>query len=172
MTREEKNEMIESLKESITSSPVFYLTDTSALDAGTTSNLRRECFKNNIKMKVVKNTLLKKALESIDGTDYSPLYDALKGNTSVMYSEVGNAPAKLIKKFRKDFDKPILKAAFIEEECYIGDDQLNALSEIKSKEELLGEIITLLQSPASNLMSALQSGGSTISGVLKTLENK
>lgn len=164
--------MIETLKENISSSPVFYLTDTSALDASATSNLRRECFNNKIKMTVVKNTLLKKAFDSIEGTDYSPMYESLKGNTSIMYSETGNAPAKLIEKFRKTYDKPILKAAFIEEECYIGDDQLKSLTEIKSKEELIGEIITLLQSPATNLISALSSGGGTLSGIIKTLGDK
>lgn len=172
MNREEKNNMIEDLKVSIQESPVFYLTDTSTLDAATTSNLRRECFKSDIKLKVVKNTLLKKALESIEGTDYSPLYETLVGNTSVMFSSVGNAPAKLIEKFRKTNEKPVLKAAFIEEECYIGDDKLKSLSEIKSKEELIGDIIMLLQSPAKNLVSALQSGGGTLSGLIKTLGDR
>lgn len=169
MNRDEKNAMIETLKEDLNSSPVIYLTDTSALDATATSNLRRECFKNDIRMKVVKNTLLKKAMESIEETDYSPMYETLVGNTSIMFSETGNAPAKLIETFRKTHDKPLLKAAFIEEECYIGDDNLKALTEIKSKEELIGEIITLLQSPATNLVGLLQSGGNTVSGILKTL---
>jgi large subunit ribosomal protein L10 len=172
MTREEKNQMIEGLKHSISSSSVLYLTDTSALDAETTGNLRRECFKNGIKLQVVKNTLLKRALESFEDRDYSPMYDVLVGNTALMFSEVGNAPAKLIQTFRKKLDKPILKAAYIEEECYIGDNQLQALVDIKSKEELIGDIIMLLQSPAKNLVSALQSGQNTIGGLVKTLEER
>ena len=172
MNREEKNAMIEDLRESIAATPVFYLTDASELDAVQTSNLRRECFKSNIKLRVVKNTLLRKALEQIEGADYEPMYETLKGNTAIMFSEVGNAPAKLIEKFRKESDKPILKAAYIEEECYIGDDQLKSLTEIKSKEELIGEIITLLQSPATNLISALSSGGGTLSGVLENIGRK
>lgn len=173
MNREERNEMINALKEDISSSSVFYLTDTSSLDAEATSQLRRACFKSDIKMRVVKNTLFAKALKQIDGKDYSPIYETLVGNTAVMFSEVGNAPAKLIKEFRKKHDKPVLKAAYIEEECYIGDDQLGNLADIKSKEELLGDIIMLLQSPAKNLISALQgSGGGKIAGLLKAIEEK
>ena len=123
-------------------------------------------------MQVVKNTLLKKAFESLEGIDYSPMYDALKGNTAILYAEVGNVPAKLIKEFRKKHDKPILKAAYVEESIYVGDDQLDKLVEIKSKEELIGEIIGLLQSPAKNVISALQSGGSTIAGLVKTLSER
>ncbi len=172
MNREEKNEMIASIKDSIDNAGVFYLTDTSELDAESTSTLRRECFKNGIKLQVVKNTLLKKALESVENKDYEPLFETLKGNTSIMFSDTGNAPAKLIKEFRKNNDKPILKAAFIEEECYIGDDQLTALSEIKSKEELIGDVIAALQAPITNVVGSLQSGGNTISGLLKALEEK
>lgn len=173
MTREERHDMIAELKEEISTAGVFYLTDTSSLDAEATSQLRRECFKKNIKLRVVKNTLFVKALEQIDGADYSPMYETLKGNTAVMFSEIGNAPAKLIKEFRKKHDKPVLKAAYIEEECYIGDDQLGNLADIKSKEELLGDIIMLLQSPAKNLISALQgSGGGKIAGLLKAIEEK
>jgi large subunit ribosomal protein L10 len=123
-------------------------------------------------MRVVKNTLLKRAFEAIDDVDYSPLYDTLKGNTSIMFAEVANAPAKLIKSFRKDHEMPLLKGAFIEQECYIGDDQVDMLSAIKSKEELIGDIIALLQSPAKNVISSLQSGGHTISGLVKTLSER
>ncbi len=173
MNREERNEMITALKEDISSASVFYLTDASSLDAEATSQLRRACYKSNIKMRVVKNTLFAKALKQIEGKDYSPILETLVGNTAVMFSEVGNAPAKLIKEFRKKHDKPVLKAAYIEEECYIGDDQLGTLADIKSKEELLGDIIMLLQSPAKNLISALQgSGGGKIAGLLKAIEEK
>lgn len=173
MNKEERNEMITTLKEEISTAGVFYLTDTSSLGAEATSALRRECFKKNVKLRVVKNTLFAKALEQIDGEDYSDLMSTLVGNTSVMYSEIGNVPAKLIKEFRKKHDKPVLKAAYIESECYIGDDQLGTLADIKSKEELLGDIIMLLQSPAKNLISALQgSGGGKIAGLLKAIENK
>lgn len=172
MTREERNDMIGELKNDISSAAVFYLTDTSAMNAEATSQLRRACFKNDVKLKVVKNTLFAKALEQCDG-DYDPILETLVGNTSVMFSEVGNAPAKLIQAFRKKNEKPVLKAAYIEEECYIGDDQLGNLADIKSKEELLGDIIMLLQSPAKNLISALQgSGGGKIAGLLKAIEEK
>lgn len=172
MTREEKNEAIAQLTEQVTGAPVLYLADISELDAEATSSLRRECFKAGIKLQVVKNTLLQKALESFEDRDYAPLIGTLKGNTSVMLSEVGNAPAKLIKEFRKKHDKPILKAAYVEEECYVGDDQLQALVDIKSKEDLLGEVITLLESPIKNLLGSLESGGGTLSGLLKALEER
>lgn len=172
MTRVEKNEAIEAIKAAVTASPVLYLADTSALDAEATSNLRRECFKSGIKMQVVKNTLLRKAFESIEDRDFAPLIDTLKGNTSVMFAEVGNAPAKLIQEFRKKHDKPVLKGAYVESECYIGDDQLQALVDIKSKEELLGDIIGLLQSPIKNVIGSLQSGGGTLAGLLKSLEER
>lgn len=172
MTKEEKNLIVAELTESISASPLFYLTDSSELDAATTSNLRRECHKNDIQLRVVKNTLLMRAFEAIEDVDYSPLYDTLKGNTAIMFAEVANAPAKLIKSFRKTQEKPLLKGAFIEQECYIGDDQVEMLSSIKSKEELIGEIIGLLQSPAKNVISSLQSGGHALSGLVKTLSER
>lgn len=172
MTKEQKQQEIVEITELISGSPVFYLTDTSSLNAEATSSLRRECFKAGIKMRVVKNKLLLKALERIEGKDFSPLYPALKGNTAVMIAEVGNVPARLIKDFRVKHAKPTLKAAFIMEDCYVGDDQLPALVAIKSKEELLGDLVALLQSPARNVISALQSGGSTIAGLVKTLEER
>ncbi|WP_027136961.1 50S ribosomal protein L10 [Gaetbulibacter saemankumensis] len=171
MTREEKSQVIEELTVELANNTNIYLADTSGLNAGTTSDLRRACFKANIKMAVVKNTLLAKAMEASE-KDFGELPTVLKGNTSVMYSETGNAPAKLIKTFRKKSDKPLLKGAFIEEAVYIGDNQLDALVDIKSKEELLGEIVGLLQSPAKNVVSALKSGGGKIAGIIKTLSEK
>ena len=171
MTREEKINMINSIKSELDSNSNIYLTDCSGLNADSTSKLRRACFKSNIKMSVVKNTLLEKAMDEVE-KDFGDLKSVLKGNTALMYSEVGNAPAKVIKNFRKKSEKPILKGAFIEESIYLGDDILDSLVEIKSKEELIGEILTLLQSPAKNLISALKSSGSKISGVLKTLSEK
>ena len=171
MTREEKSQVIEELTAQLADNNNIYLTDISGLNAGSTSDLRRACYKANVKLNVVKNTLLTKAMEASE-KDFGDLPSTLKGNTSVMYSETGNAPAKVIKAFRKKSDRPLLKGAFIEEAIYLGDDQLDALVDIKSKEELIGEIITLLQSPAKNVISALQSGGGKLSGILKTLSEK
>ena len=171
MTREEKSLIIDDLTSQLTDSSTIYLADISGLDAVKTSNLRRACFKANVTLAVVKNTLLFKAMEKSD-KDFGELPETLKGNTSIMFSEIGNAPAKVIKEFRKKSDKPVLKGAYIEESVYVGDDQLDALVSIKSKEELIGEIITILQSPAKNVISALKSGGSTISGILTTLSEK
>ena len=171
MTREEKTIMINSIKSELDSNSTIYLTDCSGLNADSTSKLRRACFKSNIKMSVVKNTLLEKAMDEVE-KDFGDLKTVLKGNTALMYSDVGNAPAKVIKNFRKKSEKPILKGAFIEESIYLGDDTLDSLVAIKSKEELIGEVITLLQSPAKNLISALKSSGSKISGVIKTLSEK
>ncbi|NND61741.1 MAG: 50S ribosomal protein L10 [Flavobacteriaceae bacterium] len=171
MTREEKSVVIEQLTAQLAENTNIYLTDISGLNAGDTSNLRRACFKAGVKLNVVKNTLLAKAMESSD-KDFGELSEVLKGNTSLMVSETGNAPAKVIKAFRKKSEKPVLKGAFIEEAIYVGDDQLDMLVDIKSKEELIGEIITLLQSPAKNVISALKSGGSTLSGIVKTLSEK
>jgi len=171
MTREEKSQVIEELTVQLADNTNIYLTDISGLNAGSTSDLRRACFKANVRLAVVKNTLLEKAMQASD-RDFGDLPSTLKGNTSVMYSESGNAPAKVIKAFRKKSDKPLLKGAFIEESIYIGDEQLDMLVDIKSKEELIGEIIGLLQSPAKNVISALQSGGGKLSGILKTLSQK
>ncbi|WP_147678972.1 50S ribosomal protein L10 [Algibacter pacificus] len=171
MTREEKSQVIEELTAELANNANIYIADISGLNADTTSNLRRACFKANVKLAVVKNTLLEKAMEASE-KDFGELPSVLKGNTSVMYSETGNVPAKLIKTFRKKAEKPLLKGAFIEEAVYIGDDQLDMLVDIKSKEELLGEIVTILQSPAKNVISALKSGGGTIAGLIKTLSEK
>jgi large subunit ribosomal protein L10 len=171
MTREEKSQVIEVLTSQLTEGNIIYLADISGLNALDTSNLRRACFKANVKLAVVKNTLLEKAMEKSD-KDFGELPEVLKGNTSLMFSETGNAPAKVIKEFRKKSDKPVLKGAYVEEAIYVGDDQLDALVNIKSKEELIGDVISLLQSPAKNVISALQSGGSKLSGILKTLSDK
>ena len=171
MTKEQKVQEIQDLTERLSSIKNLYLTDIAGLDAVQTTALRRACFNSNIKLSVVKNTLLVKAMEASD-KDFGNLKEVLKGNTSLMFSDVGNTPAKLIKNFRKKSEKPILKGAYIEEAIYIGDDQIDVLESIKSKEELIGEVITLLQSPAKNVISALQSGRSNISGILKTLSER
>ncbi|MVO09245.1 50S ribosomal protein L10 [Flavobacterium sp. TP390] len=155
MTREEKSIAIEDLTAKLAGVNVIYLADTSGLDADSTSNLRRACFKAGIKLEVVKNTLLEKAMEASD-TDFGDLPSVLKGNTSVMISDVANAPAKIIKEFRKKGSKPILKGAYITEDIYIGDDNLDKLASIKSRAEVIGEIIGLLQSPAQRVIAALQ----------------
>tara|TARA_B100000902_G_C27297399_1_gene910813 strand:- start:1774 stop:2295 length:522 start_codon:yes stop_codon:yes gene_type:complete len=171
MTREEKSKVIERLTAELADNTNIYMTDASGLNAIDTSKLRRACFKANIKLSVVKNSLLAKAMEASE-KDFGELNQVLVGNTALMYSEVGNSPAKLIKEFRKKSEKPILKGASIEDTVYLGDDQVSFLANIKSKEELIGEIISILQSPSKNLISALLSSKSTISGVLKTLADK
>lgn len=172
MTREEKLTQIEELTTVLNETPTIYLADIEALDAVDTSNLRRASFSKGIKLSVVKNTLLKKAMDASD-KDFDGLYDVLKGNTSIMLAEAGNAPAKLIQEFRKKKqEKPVLKGAWIEESVYVGDENLEMLTAIKSKEELIGDVLTLLQSPAKNVISALQSAGGNIAGILKTLEER
>ncbi len=171
MTREEKSQVIEDLTAQLAGFQTIYLADISGLDAGSTSNLRRACFKADVKLSVVKNTLLAKAMEATE-KDFGDLPIVLKGNTSIMLSETGNAPAKVIKEFRKKSDKPLLKGAFVEEAIYVGDDYLETLVNIKSKEEVIGDIVGLLQSPAKNVVSALKSGGGKLAGILKTLSEK
>jgi len=171
MTREEKSQVIENLTAQLSQNTTIYLADISGLNAGDTNNLRRACFKAGVKLEVVKNTLLKKAMDSSD-KDFGELPEVLKGNTSLMFAETSNAPAKVIKGFRKKSDKPVLKGAFIEEAIYVGDDQLDTLVNIKSKDELIGDIIGLLQSPAKNVISALKSSGGTIAGIVKTLSER
>lgn len=172
MKREDKNAIIEQLTERINTSRNFYIADLGGLDAEQTSMLRRQCFKEDIGLMVVKNSLLEKALDNAEG-EFDELKKALKGPTSLMFSEVANAPAKLIKDFKKKkFPKPELKAAFAEESVYVGADQLDLLVAIKSKDELLGDLISLLQSPMKNVMSSLNSGKNTLSGVLTTLAER
>lgn len=171
MTREEKSTIIKELTDKLAETSSIYFTDISGLDAQNTNKLRRACFKANIKLLVVKNTLMAKAMETTD-KDFGDLNQTLVGNTSVMFSDTGNGPAKVIKDFRKKNPKPILKGAFVDEAIYLGDDYLETLVNIKSKEEVVGDIIGLLQSPAKNVISALQSGGGKLAGILKTLSER
>ena len=171
MNKEEKNKMIATLEGMLTDNTNFYLADISGLSAEQNSALRRLCFKREVSLKVVKNTLLKKAFDKHD-SDFSELYSVLVGNTSIMQADAANAAAKVIKEFRIKNDKPILKAAYLEESLYVGDDNLSALADLKSKDELIGDIITLLQSPAKNVISSLQSGGNKLSGIVKSLQDR
>jgi large subunit ribosomal protein L10 len=173
MTREEKTAMIEDLKQKIDQSPFFYITDSSTLSVEKINKLRRICFDKGVEIRVVKNTLARKAMESLSSErNYDQLFEALSGPTTLMFAESANLPAKLIEEFRKKFDRPIVKAAYIDTDVFIGDENLEMLAKLKSKEELLGELIGLLQSPAKNVVSALKSGGSTIAGLVKALEER
>ena len=171
MRKEDKQVLIDSILNELKACPNFYLTDVSDLNAEKTSQLRRQCFNSGVKMIVVKNALLHKAMQQME-KDYEGLYDVLKGSTALMLCETGNAPAKLIKNFRKTNDRPILKGAFIEECCYIGDDMIDALCNVKSKNDLIADVIALLQSPMKNIISGLQSGGHKLSGILETLSER
>lgn len=172
MTREEKAKYIDDLAAEISAANVFYLADTAELTVEVVNNLRRRCFQSNIRMRVVKNTLLQKAMNKVEGKDFENLGDTLHGATSIMFSEVANIPAKLIQEFRKKSDKPILKGAFIDEAIFVGDNQLETLASLKSREELIGDIIGLLQSPAKNVVSGLKGAGGKLAGILKTLEER
>ena len=171
MRKEEKHEVVLALTEQIEEYGNFYITDTANLTVAKVNAIRRKCFESDIKMQVAKNTLIKKALEAAGG-DYSEMYDVLKGSSSIMFSKTANAPAKLIKQLRKQGDKPVLKAAYIDSAIFIGDNQLDALVNLKSKEELVADIIALLQSPAKNVISGLQSGGNKLAGIVKTLQER
>ena len=172
MTREEKLAVINGLAEQLTAYPHFYITNIEALNAEQTAKLRRKCFESNVTLMVVKNTLLRKALENVEKAD-EELVKVLEGSTSVMFTETGKTPAVLIKEFRKKSEKPVLKAAYVEGCVYVGDDQLESLCNIKSREELIGDIVALLQSPAKNVISALQSNaGQKIAGIVKALEER
>ena len=167
MKKEVKDTVIAQLGEKLKEYPHFYLVDVTGLNAEATSALRRKCFKSEIKMVVVKNKLLRKALDAAE-VDYEPLYESLKGNTAVMFTQTANTPAKLLKEYKKD-GIPALKAAYAEESVFVGADKLDELAALKSKNELIADVVALLQSPAKNVVSALQSGANTIHGVLKTL---
>jgi len=171
MTREEKNQIVDSIVENLKKYNCFYITDASSMTVEKTNQLRRVCFNQNVKMNVAKNTLIRKALERLDG-DYSPIFEALKGSTAIMYSDTGNVPAKLIKDFRKKDTKPVLKGAWIDSAVFLGDNSLDTLVALKSKNELVADIIAFLQSPAKKVISGLQSGGHKLSGILKTLEER
>lgn len=172
MTREEKSQYIDELAGKLSESGVFYLTDAAGLTVETVNQLREKCFKSNIELRVIKNTLLRKAMERVEDRNYEELYGVLSGPTAIMFAEVGNAPAKLIKDFRKKSEKPLVKGAYIDESIFTGDANLDFLVSIKSKEELIGEIIGLLQSPAKNVISGLRSGGGKLAGILKTLSER
>ncbi len=176
MTREEKTAVIEDLKEKISNSSFFYLADSSALTVAQINVLRRQLHEQGMQMTVVKNTLTRKAMEAVstDSTNYEGLYDALHGPTAIIFTEVANSPAKIIKAFRKEkeVERPQIKAAYIDSAIYIGDDQLDALVNLKSKEDLLGELIGLLNSPMSSLLSQLGSGGQNVMGLLKAIEER
>lgn len=171
MKQEQKAQIIEEIAQDLANYSHVYVTDISGFTVSTVNQLRRLCFKRDVKLKVVKNTLLKRAMDQSEA-DYSELYPVLNGATSIMLCNTGNVPARLIKEFRAKNDKPLIKAAFIEETAYIGDDQLEALCNIKSREELIGDIVALLQSPAKNVVSALQSGGGKLAGIVKTLSER
>ncbi len=173
MTRSDKAQLIDQLKDKFVDNQYFYFADSSSLTVEQINKLRGLCFDQGIEVKVIKNTLAKKALQvNEEEKGYAPLYEALKGPTTVFFADVANAPAKVIKEFRSTFDRPILKAAYIDSDIFLGDDQLEFLAALKSKEELIGEVIGLLQSPAKNVISALKSSGGTIAGILKTLEER
>jgi large subunit ribosomal protein L10 len=173
MTKAEKTAVIEALKEKLEGVQYFYLADSSTLTVEQVNKFRGLCFEKGIEMKVMKNTLIRKALEnSPEERKFEGLYDSLKGHTAILFSEVANVPAKVLKDFRKDHEKPVLKAAYIDTDIFIGDEQIEALADLKSKEDLIGEIIALLQSPAKNVISSLQSGGQTLVGLLKALEER
>lgn len=175
MRKEDKATVIEQLKSYIAEYPNFYFTDIEALNADATSRLRRQCYKSEIKLVVVKNTLMRRALSESDVFDFSEIYSSLKGNTAVMFSHTANSPAKVIKDFRKEnkeLGKPDLKAAYVQESIYLGADNLDALVNIKSREELIADVIALLEAPVMNVMSSLDSGAQTIHGVLDSLEKK
>ena len=172
MTREEKDLQIKELTQMLADNSVLYLTDATGLNSEETTQLRRACYKNDVRMRVVKNTLLRRAMEASEGTDFSELYEVLTGQTALFVGNVGNAPAKILKEFRKKSDMPTLKAAYVEESTYLGDDQIDALTAIKSKDELIAELIALLQSPLKNVVGALNSGGNTVSGLVKALQER
>ena len=171
MKREEKNQLIDSIAEQLANNENIYIADISDLNSELTTNLRALCFKREVQLQIVKNTLLKKAMEKVD-KNFEPLYEILVGPTSLMFSATGNTTAELIKDFRKKSDRPILKGAYIEEMTYIGDDQLDLLAAIKSKNELIADIVALLQSPLKNVMSQLNSGSNILTGLLKTMSEK
>ena len=171
MNKEEKYELVEALTEQIKEYGNFYITDTADLSVAKINDIRRKCFESDITMQVAKNSLIKKALLAAEG-DYEPIFDTLKGASTILFSKSAKAPAKLIKDLRKQGTKPVLKAAYVYSAAFVGDNQLDALLTLKSKEELVGEIIGLLQSPAKNVISALKSGGTTIAGLVKTLQER
>lgn len=171
MRKEEKHEVVLALRETIAEYGNFYITDTANLSVAKVNDIRRKCFESGIKMQVAKNKLIRKAMEASEG-DFSEMFGVLKGSSSILFSKTANAPAKLIKQLRKTGDKPLLKAAYIDSAVFIGDNQIDALVNLKSKEELVADIIALLQSPAKNVVSGLQSGKNKLAGIVKTLQER
>jgi len=172
MNKDEKNELVLALTEKIKEYGNFYITDTANLTVAKVNDIRRKCFESDITMQVAKNSLIKKAMEAAGG-DFSPIYDVLKGSSTILFTKSATAPAKLIKRIRKEGgEKPVLKAAYIDSAVFVGDNQLDILINLKSKEQLIGEIIGLLQSPAKNVISGLQSGGNKLAGIVKTLQER
>ena len=172
MNKDEKHELVLALTEQIKEYGNFYITDTANLTVAKVNDIRRKCFESDITMQVAKNSLIKKAMEAAGG-DFSPIYDVLKGSSTILFTKSATAPAKLIKQLRKaGSEKPILKAAYIDSAVFVGDNQLDTLINLKSKEQLIGEIIGLLQSPAKNVISGLQSGGNKLAGIVKTLQER
>jgi large subunit ribosomal protein L10 len=171
MNKDEKHELVLALTEQIKEYGNFYITDTSNLTVAKVNDIRRKCFESEITMQVAKNTLIRKAMEASAG-DFSPIFEALKGSSSILFSKSATAPAKLIKQLRRTGEKPILKAAYIDSAIFVGDNQLDTLINLKSREQLIGEIIGLLQSPAKNVISGLQSGGNKLAGIVKTLQER
>lgn len=173
MTKEEKGLAIEDLKNKISASDFFYVTDASTLTVAQVNKLRRVCFEKGVEIAVVKNTLVRKAMEALPAEkNYAAVYDALHGPTTIMFTQTANLPARIIKEFRGEGEKPAVKAAYIDSAVFFGDGQLDALTKLKDKKELIGDVIALLQSPMKNVISALNSGGQTISGLIKALENR
>ena len=172
MKREEKDVIIGEIAELLNKYPNVYIADTSALPVSKINDLRRLCFNKDVKMLVAKNKLIRKAMEKNNADAYEGMFEALKGTSALLFSEVGYSPAKLIKDFRKKGDRPILKGAYIDTAVFLGDNQLETLANIKSKNELIGEIIGLLQSPAKNVISGLKSSGGKLAGILKTLSER
>jgi len=173
MTKQEKNQVLEELTEKFATSPIFYITNASTLTVESINKFRRKCFEKGIEFRVAKNTLIRKALEANSGADYTELYESLHGPTSIMFSSVANLPAKVLKEFRESSEMPVLKSAYVDSSIFVGDNQIEVLSKLKSKDELIGDIIGLLQSPAKNVVSALvSSSGGKIAGLVKTLSDK
>ncbi len=173
MTREEKTAAVEELTDKFNSTPFFYIADSSSMTVAQVSDFRRKCFEKDVEMKVVKNTLAIKAIESLENSeDYKDVLPLFKGTSALLFTNTANVPGKLLKDFRKSNDRPLLKGAFIDSDVFVGDEQISTLSAMKSKEDLIGDVIMLLQSPIKNVISSLQSGGQTISGLLKALEER
>lgn len=173
MNRQEKTAVVAELTDKFSSTPFIYITDSSSMSVAQVTDFRRKCFENGIEMKVVKNTLAIKAIENLENKEsYDDVLPLLKGTTALLFTSTANSPAKVLKEFRKDNERPLLKGAYIDTDVFVGDEQISTLSSMKSKEDLIGDVIMLLQSPMKNVISSLQSGGQTISGLLKALEER